>query len=192
MHRSLRRDGVCVGTRRVARLMLQHGLSGRCRRRFQRTTIPDPQAGIATVDLLQRNFDAATLELNQTWCRDISYVRTWDGWLYLATVIDLASHRVVGWAMADRHAHHAVADALRMAVESRRPPPGLIFHTDRSSQSPRRSSPRCSPTTRPARSLATAAVLGYRSGGELVRDAQARAHLPTLPAYPGRGASRDL
>ena len=97
----LRRDGVCVGTRRVARLMRQHGLSGRCRRRFQRTAIPDPQAGTAAVDLLQRHFAAAALELNQAWCGDISYVRTWEGWLYLATVIDLASRRVVGWAMAD-------------------------------------------------------------------------------------------
>ncbi len=81
----LRRDGVCVGTRRVARLMRQHGT----------------QAGTAAVDLLQRHFAAAALELNQAWCGDISYVRTWEGWLYLATVIDLASRRVVGWAMAD-------------------------------------------------------------------------------------------
>ena len=69
--------------------------------RFQRTAIPDPQAGTAAVDLLQRHFAAAALELNQAWCGDISYVRTWEGWLYLATVIDLASRRVVGWAMAD-------------------------------------------------------------------------------------------
>ena len=53
------------------------------------------------MDLLQRHFAAAALELNQAWCGDISYVRTWEGWLYLATVIDLASRRVVGWAMAD-------------------------------------------------------------------------------------------
>ena len=130
----LRRDGVCVGTRRVARLMRQHGLSGRCRRRFQRTAIPDPQAGTAAVDLLQRHFAAAALELNQAWCGDISYVRTREGWLYLATVIDLASRRVVGWAMADHMRTTLVGDALRMAVASRRPPPGLIFHTDRGSQ----------------------------------------------------------
>ena len=114
--------------------MRQHGLSGRCRRRFQRTAIPDPQAGTAAVDLLQRHFAAAALELNQAWCGDISYVRTREGWLYLATVIDLASRRVVGWAMADHMRTTLVGDALRMAVESRRPPPGLIFHTDRGSQ----------------------------------------------------------
>jgi len=130
----LRRDGVCVGRRRVARLLRQRGLSGRCRRRFQRTTVPDPQAGTVAVDLLQRHFDAAALALNQAWCGDITYVRTWEGWLYLATVIDLASRRVVGWAMADHMRSTLVADALRMAVATRRPPAGLIFHTDRGAQ----------------------------------------------------------
>lgn len=129
----LRRDGVCVGTRRVSRLMRQRGLAGRCRRRFQRTTVPDP-AGTTAVDLLQRHFDVDALELNRAWCGDITYLRTWEGWLYLATVIDVASRRVVGWAMADHMRSTLVADALRMAVESRRPPPGLIFHTDRGSQ----------------------------------------------------------
>src|SRR5258708_33340254 len=133
VHAQLHRSGVCVGQRRVARLMRERGLAGRCRRRFQRTTIPDPHAPVA-VDLLQRHFDAAALELNQAWCGDITYVRTWEGWLYLATVIDLGSRRVVGWAMADHMRSTLVADALRMAVESRRPPPGLIFHTDRGSQ----------------------------------------------------------
>jgi transposase InsO family protein len=130
----LRRDGVRVGTRRVARLMRQEGLAGRCRRRFRRTTIPGPEAATAAVDLLQRKFNVAALELNQAWCGDISYVRTWEGWLYLATVIDLASRRVVGWAMADHMRSALVGDALRMAVESRRPAPGLIFHTDQGAQ----------------------------------------------------------
>ena len=133
VHARLHRDGVCVGPRRVARLMRERGLVGCRRRRFQRTTIPDPQQP-ATVDLLQRHFDAAALALNRAWCGDITYVRTWEGWLYLASVIDLASRRVVGWAMADHMRSTLVADALRMAVESRRPPPGLIFHADRGSQ----------------------------------------------------------
>jgi transposase InsO family protein len=130
----LRRDGVRAGTRRVARLMRQQGLAGRCRRRSKRTTVSDPQAGTAAVDLLQRHFDTAALELDRAWCGDISYVRTWEGWLYLTTVIDLASRRVVGWAMADHMRSALVGDALRMAVESRRPPPGLIFHTDQGAQ----------------------------------------------------------
>jgi transposase InsO family protein len=65
---------------------------------------------------------------------DITYVRTWEGWLYLATVIDLASRRVVGWSMADHMRTELVADALRMAVAARRPEPGLIFHSDRGTQ----------------------------------------------------------
>ena len=130
----LQRDGVCVGPRRVARLMRQRRLDGRCRRRYQRTTTPDPQAETAASDLLQRNFDVAALDLNQVWCGDISYIRTWEGWLYLATVIDLASRRVVGWAMAEHMRTTLVSDALRMAVESRRPSPGLMFHTDRGAQ----------------------------------------------------------
>ena len=133
VHAQLQRDGMCVGARRVARLMRERGLAGRCRRRSQRTTIPDPRDP-ATVDLLQRHFEAAALGLNQAWCGDITYVRTWEGWLYLATVIDIASRRVVGWAMADHMRSTLVADALRMAVESRRPPAGLIFHADRGSQ----------------------------------------------------------
>ncbi len=67
-------------------------------------------------------------------CGDISYIRTWEGWLYLATVIDLASRQVVGWAMAGHMRTTLVSDALRMATRSRRPPPGLLFHTDRGSQ----------------------------------------------------------
>jgi transposase InsO family protein len=65
---------------------------------------------------------------------DITYIRTWEGWLYLATVIDLASRRVVGWSMADHMRTELAADALRMAVAARRPEPGLIFHSDRGTQ----------------------------------------------------------
>lgn len=134
----LRREGVCVGPRRVARLMRQRGLDGRCKRRFRRTTIPDPEAGAVAPDLLRRDFDVASLELNQVWCGDITYIRTWQGWLYLATVLDVASRRVVGWAMAKQMRAELVSDALQMAVESRRPPPGLIMHSDRGSQYPSR------------------------------------------------------
>jgi transposase InsO family protein len=130
----LRHEGVYVGPRRVARLMRHHGLDGRCKRRFRRTTVPDPEAGHVAPDLLQRQFDVAALELNEVWCGDISYIRTWEGWLYLATVIDLASRRVVGWAMAERMPTSLVCDALQMAVESRRPAAGLIMHADRGSQ----------------------------------------------------------
>ena len=64
------------------------------------------------------------------WCGDITYIRTWEGWLFLATVIDLASRRVVGWATADHLRTHLVEDALRQAPPRRRPPAGVVFHSD--------------------------------------------------------------
>jgi putative transposase len=88
-----------VGKKRVARLMAGAGLAGRCRRRTRRTTIADPET--KAMNLLARHFGPENLTLDTTWAGDITYVRTWEGWAYLATVIDLASRRVVGWAMAD-------------------------------------------------------------------------------------------
>jgi transposase InsO family protein len=130
----LRDDGVCVGKKRVARLMALHGLVGRCKRRFKKTTIADPNAEIKAIDLICRNFGVGVREIDTAWCGDISYVRTWEGWLYLATVIDFESRRVVGFAMADHMRADLVCDALQMAIDLRRPEPGLIFHSDRGSQ----------------------------------------------------------
>jgi transposase InsO family protein len=114
--------------------MVRRGLIGRCKRRFKITTTPDPDATSLAPDLLKRNFSPQAHELDTAWCGDITYIRTWEGWLYLATVIDLASRRVVGFAMADHMRADLVCDALEMAIEARRPAPGLIFHTDRGSQ----------------------------------------------------------
>jgi transposase InsO family protein len=132
VHRALRRQGVHVGRARVARIMRQRGLIGRCRRRSTRTTISDPEARAA--DLLKRKFGPGTVELDCVWVGDITYIWTWEGWLYLATVIDLASRKVVGWAMADHMRAELVCDAMRMAVAARRPAPGLIWHSDRGTQ----------------------------------------------------------
>jgi transposase InsO family protein len=132
VHRALRDEGVHASRKRVARIMRQKGLIGRCRRRSTRTTISDPETG--AVDLLKRAFGPETVEADRVYVSDITYVRTWEGWLYLATVIDLASRRVVGWSMADHMRTELVADALRMAVAARRPEPGLVFHSDRGTQ----------------------------------------------------------
>lgn len=131
--RALRKRGRRVGRKRVARLMARRGLAGRARRRTKRTTTPDPAAA-KTADLLQRDFAPAAHEIDTVWCGDISYVRTWEGWSYLATVIDLSSRRVVGLAMADHLRTSLVSEALTMALAQRRPGPGLIFHTDRGCQ----------------------------------------------------------
>lgn len=133
VHAALRREGIATSGKRVARLMRGQGLQGRRKRRFKRTTIADPEAA-AAVDLLKRAFGPGTTEIDRYWCSDITYVRTWEGWLYVASVIDVASRRVVGWAMADHMRAELVCDALAMAVEARRPEPGLIFHSDRGAQ----------------------------------------------------------
>lgn len=134
VHAELRGRGEVCGENRIARLMQRNGIVGRAKRRFKRTTIPDPDAMSAAVDLVKRVFGPATIEIDRLWCSDISYVRTWEGWMYLATVIDVASRRVVGWAMADHMRAELVCNALEMAIEKRRPGPGLIFHSDRGSQ----------------------------------------------------------
>jgi putative transposase len=124
-------DGVRVGRKRVARLMRQAGLSGQVRRRRGTTTIR--VQGVRTApDLVERDF--APTEPNRLWCADITYIRTWEGWLYLASVMDCYSRRIVGWALADHLRAELVVDALEMAVARRCPDAGLVHHSDRGSQ----------------------------------------------------------
>ena len=132
VHRALHDDGVRVSRKRVARIMRQRGLIGRCKRRWTKTTVSDPE--VVAVDLLKRGFGPGTVELDRVYVGDVTYIRTWEGWAYMATVIDLASRRLVGWAVADHMRTELVTDALRMAIEHRRPAPGLIFHSDRGTQ----------------------------------------------------------
>lgn len=133
VHWALRQQGERCSRKRVARLMRQLGLVGRYPKRWKKTTIADPGARATALDLIGRNFKPGT-HLDHTWAGDITYVRTWEGWMYLASVIDLASRRVVGWAMADHMRAELVGDALEMAIGARHPKPGLIFHSDRGSQ----------------------------------------------------------
>ncbi len=126
VHAALRRAGTCAGRKRVARLMSQAGLVGRGQRRKTRTTFSGPEA--KALDLVKRAFGPGT-ELDRTWVGDITYVRTREGCLYLASVIDLASRRVVRWAVTDHRRAELACDALSMAIAARRPRPGLIFHT---------------------------------------------------------------
>jgi len=124
---------VHTSRKRVARLMFLAGLWGRQRRRFKKTTIADglePRA----VDLLGRAFAPGQLPLDTAWVGDITYIRTWEGWAYLATVIDLASRRVVGFAVANHMRTELITRAMEMALHFRRPAAGLIFHSDRGSQ----------------------------------------------------------
>ena len=98
MHKELRRGGVCVNEKRVRRLMRLHGMAGRCRRRRCQTTFPCPD-GYHIPDLVGRNFEPG--EPDTAWCQDITYIATAEGWLYLASVLDLGSRRMLGYSMAD-------------------------------------------------------------------------------------------
>ena len=123
---------VSCGRRRVSRLMRAAGLEGRCKKRWRTTTVADPDAELAH-DLIQRHFGPCE-EMDRRYVGDITYIGTWEGWTYLATVIDLASRRVVGWALADHMRTELVEDALSMAFAHRAPDKGVIFHSDRGCQ----------------------------------------------------------
>ncbi len=124
-------QGIEVSRKRVRRLMRQAGISGLVKVKRGRTTIRVPGVRVAD-DLVERKFrpDAP----NVLWVADITYLRTWEGWLYLAAVQDAYCRRIVGWAMAEHMRTELVADALQMAVHRRRPEPGLIHHSDQGSQ----------------------------------------------------------
>ena len=129
----LRAQGVRVGKERVRRLMQRHGIVGRTKRRYKATTNSNHGLPVAP-NLLARHFSPE--QPNQAWAGDITCVATGENWLYLATVIDLYSRRVIGGSMGERMTRHLVMDAMDMAIGARRPAKdsGLIFHSDRGSQ----------------------------------------------------------
>lgn len=115
----------------VADLMREHGIRARTPRRFVRTTDSAHRLPVAE-NLLARDF--APTKPNESWCADITYIPTGEGWLYLAVVEDLFSRMVVGWSMAETMESRLVVDALEMAVRRRLPGEGLVAHSDRGSQ----------------------------------------------------------
>ncbi|HEY8779860.1 MAG TPA: IS3 family transposase [Solirubrobacterales bacterium] len=133
LHAELRLgEGLQVGKKRVARLMRELEIQGVSRRRGRvRTTTPDTRAAPAP-DLVQRDFTAS--RPNETWVADITYIPAYEGWLFLAAVMDLYSRKIVGWSMRDDLGAPLVVDAISMAIARRRPQPGLVHHSDRGSQ----------------------------------------------------------
>ena len=131
VHAELRAQGQAVNAKRVARLMRLHGIRSKVRRRFRRTTQSDHRHPIAP-NVLDRRFEVA--EPNVAWAGDITYIRTREGWLFLAALMDLGSRAIVGWAMRDRMTQELALDALRMALGRRRPASGVVLHSDRGSQ----------------------------------------------------------
>lgn len=127
----LQGSGERVGRRRVIRLMQQEDLCAHLPKRFRKTTDSEHDFAIAA-NSVDRNFKPAAP--NKLWAVDITYVRTWVGWVYLAVVIDLYSRRVVGWSLADHMRTELPLDALKQAMQLRKPKDGLVHHSDRGSQ----------------------------------------------------------
>jgi putative transposase len=127
----LRHVGVACSRKRVARLLRLAGLQG-CHRRKGPPTRRRVSEAAPAPDLVRRDFAARALD--QLWVADITYVPTWMGFLYLAVVLDAHSRRVVGWAMAEHLRSELVIEAVDMATWRRRPPPGVVHHSDQGSQ----------------------------------------------------------
>jgi transposase InsO family protein len=130
MHQ-LRKDGLVIGRYRVRRLMQLAGISARKRRRYKTTTRSKHRYPVSP-NLIQGCFQTASPNL--VWVSDITYIRTWEGWLYLAVVMDLFSRKIVGWSLSRNMAVEMVKAALLMAIGRRKPCSGLIHHSDRGSQ----------------------------------------------------------
>lgn len=131
MHVELQERGYGIGLRRVERLMREHGIRARHKRRFKATT--DSKHSMPVADnLLARQFTPEAP--NRVWTGDITYIQTAEGWLYLAIVLDLFNREVVGWSLKPRMTADIVTDALSMAWFRRKPASGVIFHSDRGSQ----------------------------------------------------------
>ncbi len=134
IHDELRSRGERVSRKRVARLMRVEGLRGKKKRRFRVTTNSDHAYPVAP-NLLDRKFDVEEVPgPDRVWVADITYVPTREGWLYLAVVLDLASRLVVGWSMGETLETRLAMGAVEMALQRRRPAPGLLHHSDRGVQ----------------------------------------------------------
>jgi len=130
MHRELRGRGHRIGRSRVERLMREHGIRARHKRRYKATTDSRHALPVAQ-NLLDRQFTPAAPD--RVWTGDITYIPTGEGWLYLAVVLDLFNREVIGWSIKSRMTADIVTDALSMAWFRRKPAPGVLFHSDRGS-----------------------------------------------------------
>jgi len=132
VHAALRTEGQRASLKRVERLMRQNNLAAMSKRRVRIVTTDSKHNLPVAPNILDRNFGA--LAPNEKWLADITYIPTDEGWLYLATILDLYSRKIVGWAMRDHMRTELVLASLMMAIQRQRPGPGLIHHSDRGSQ----------------------------------------------------------
>ena len=131
MTRALRQRGFQCNHKRVERLMRVNGIRSKRKRKFKVTTHSKHKRAVAA-NLIQRDFTAS--KPNRLWTSDITYIRTQEGWLYLAVFLDVCSRRIVGWSMSHRINDGLVVNAFKQAKLQRQPLPGLIVHSDRGSQ----------------------------------------------------------
>lgn len=132
IYQQLRLAGVRVGRKRIERLMREHGIVGTMPKRRSVTTTDSQHQHPIAGNVLNRDFSAD--QANQKWVSDITYIWTGEGWLYLASVMDLFSRRIVGWSMSDRIDQDLTLSAITMALQLRQPARGLLHHSDRGSQ----------------------------------------------------------
>jgi transposase InsO family protein len=132
VHQTLLQRGEPCGHNRVARLMQKAGLRSKTKRRFRVKTTDSKHGHPIAPDRLDQDFRASAA--NRVWVSDITYIPTDEGWLYLASTMDLFSRRIVGWSMSSSLHSTIVIDALRMAIDQRRPAAGVIHHSDRGVQ----------------------------------------------------------
>ena len=131
IHAELVENGENCSRRRVARLMKVQGIMAKMKKKFQVTTRANKNA-VPAPNLLQQNFTAT--RPNHRWVADFTYIATKEGWLYVATVLDLFSRKIVGLSMKERMTDDLVIDALNQALKHREPQIGLLHHSDRGSQ----------------------------------------------------------
>lgn len=132
IHAALRQQGIICNHKRVERLMRFHDIRGRDRRKGHPVTTQSRHAYPVAANILQRDFTADTP--NRKWLGDISYIDTAEGFLYLASLEDVFSRKIVGWAMDEQMETRLVEQALRMALVRRQPGEGLLHHSDQGSQ----------------------------------------------------------
>jgi hypothetical protein len=183
----LREDGEVISRKTVAKSMRRLGLRGICPKRWRTTTIVDA-ADTYPADAAKRVWDTGTV--NSVWVGDITYLRTWEGWLYLATVIAAHSRRVIGWAIAEHMRTDLVEDALKMAITLRGElPDHVVFHTDR----PIRLGPDHQVRGRERDHSVDGIdrdLLGQCDGRVVLRDAEDRVLLPSHLGHQGPGKAR--
>jgi putative transposase len=132
VHAELRERGYRIGHNRVARLMREHQIRSKVKKKFKVTT--HSKHGLPVADNLLKRGDIQVHRQNQVWVSDITYIRSREGWLYLCIIMDLYSRSIVGWSMEERLTKELVLKSLHMACMRREPERGIIFHSDRGSQ----------------------------------------------------------